>query len=70
MLILALTVCLIGGAPTDCKAVHLTFMAYNVTPMQCMRMGQPEVAKWMAEHPKWQVRKWRCVSADRLAKKA
>lgn len=69
MLVLALSVCL-ANSPVDCKDVHLTFMADNATPMQCMLNGQPEIAKWTAQHPKWQVRKWRCVPASRLSKTA
>ena len=69
MLVLALSVCL-ANSPVDCKDVHLTFMADNATPMQCIRMGQPEIAKWTVQHPKWQVKKWRCVPASRLSKAA
>lgn len=69
MLILALSVCLLSD-PTDCKDVHLTFMADNTTPMQCIRMGQPEIAKWTVEHPKWRVKKWRCVPRSILRRDA
>lgn len=69
MLVLALSVCL-SASPAECKDVHLTFLADNATPFQCMRMGQPEIAKWSLSHPKWTVKKWRCVPEDRLAKSA
>ncbi|AXS42526.1 hypothetical protein [Breoghania sp. L-A4] len=69
MLVLALSVCL-SAAPAACKDVNLTFMADNATPMQCIRMGQPEIAKWSVSHPKWTVKKWRCVPESRLSKSA
>ncbi len=67
MLVLALSVCL-AGTPATCKEVNLTYLAEYATPMQCMRFGQPEIAKWHLTHPGWQVKKWRCVPADRLEK--
>lgn len=69
MLVLALSVCL-TQSPLECKDVHLTYMADHATPIQCMMMGQPEIAKWTQQHPKWQVKKWRCVPAERLSKSA
>ncbi|WP_319775739.1 hypothetical protein [Breoghania sp.] len=67
MLVLALSVCL-ATTPATCKEVNLTYLAEYATPMQCMRFGQPEIAKWHITHPRWQVKKWRCVPADRLEK--
>lgn len=67
MLVLALSVCL-AQSPATCKEVNLTYLANNATPMQCMRYGQPEIAKWNMTHPGWRVKKWRCVPADRLEK--
>ncbi|MDJ0931418.1 hypothetical protein [Breoghania sp.] len=67
MLVLALSVCL-AQSPEICKQVNLTYLAQNATLMQCMRYGQPEIAKWHLSHPDWQVKKWRCVPADKLGK--
>lgn len=69
MLVLALSVCL-AQSPATCKDVHLTFVAENATPFQCMHYGQPEIAKWHDRHPEWTVRRWRCVAADRIGKQA
>ncbi|MEI2387113.1 hypothetical protein [Breoghania sp. JC706] len=67
MLVLALSVCL-AQSPATCKEVNLTYLANGATPMQCMRYGQPEIAKWNMTHPAWRVKKWRCVPAERLEK--
>ena len=47
-------VCLIDN-PTNCKDVSLIYSAEALTPMQCLMQAQPEVAKWIGEHPgsKW-----------------
>ncbi len=40
----------------------------SVTPQQCMMNGQMEMAKWIGEHPNWQIKKWRCGIAGQMAK--
>lgn len=62
MIILALVACL-NGAPDQCRDFQFTFVADAATPQQCMMFGQPEIAKWAALHPKWKVRRWKCVVA-------
>lgn len=41
---LIISACLISS-PKDCNEFHLTYLG-NITPMQCMIIGQPEMAKW------------------------
>lgn len=67
MIELVIAVCLID-APDRCKDVHLTFEGDHVTPQQCMMNGQIEIAKWVGEHPKWQVKRWGCSRAGIMAK--
>lgn len=64
---LIISVCMIAD-PKSCKDVHLTYLGDVPTPHSCMRVGQPEMAKWAGSHPKWSIRKWRCGRVD-LARK-
>ncbi len=60
-------VCLFTEANT-CKNVHLTYSAVSVTPMQWLIGGQAQIAQWTNGHPKWRVKRWKCVSAMQIAK--
>lgn len=60
---LIISVCMITE-PKSCKDVHLTYVGEMATPYQCMRYGQPEMAKWTLTHPGWSIRKWRCGRVD------
>jgi hypothetical protein len=59
MIELVLAVCMISE-PDQCKNVHLTFMAENMTPFHCMLYGQSEIAKWSEAHPDWKIQRWSC----------
>ncbi len=67
MIVLVMSVCLYAEAST-CKNVHLTYSAQSVSPMQCMMGGQAQIAQWSHGHPKWQVKRWKCVSAAQVTK--
>lgn len=54
MIVLAFTACLIG-TPHFCKPVSLFFDASEVTPYCCLIRGQVEMAKWIVEHPGWEI---------------
>ena len=45
-------------SPTDCREQSLLYS--EVTPMACMMGAQPELAKWVESHPKFQVKSWKC----------
>jgi len=67
MIEIVLSVCMVLE-PERCKDVQLTYMAENVTPFQCMRYGQPEIAKWLESNPKWAVTRWKCGQARTSSK--
>ncbi len=67
MIELVVSVCLIS-APEKCKDVSLVYIGESVTTLQCVMGAQPEIAKWMEGHPKWQLRGWRCHPAGQIAK--
>jgi hypothetical protein len=54
--------------PARCKDVHLTYVAENVTPFQCLYYGQPEIAKWVENNPNWVVTRWKCGQARAATK--
>lgn len=64
MIEILVSFCLIDN-PDKCQEVHLTFAAQNITPQQCMVLGQSEMAKWMEGHPSWRPRKWTCGATGR-----
>ena len=66
MISVVMSVCL-AAQPTVCKDVSLQFAAEieNVTPFMCNRYAQPEMAKWIAEHPKWKLTRWKCISSEK-----
>jgi hypothetical protein len=64
---LLLAVCLIDE-PAKCRNVNLTYASDSVTPMQCFMQAQPEIAKWIGEHPQWKVKRYTCRAAGAFAK--
>lgn len=67
MIEIVLSVCSIVQGAT-CKDVRLTYMAESVTPFECMRYGQTEIAKWAEGHPNWKVHRWSCGQPRQVAK--
>lgn len=59
MIEIVISVCLIQE-PSRCQDVRLNYMAQAATPQQCMMHGQHEIMKWLEDHPKWRIAKWRC----------
>ncbi len=55
--------------PSHCKDFQLTYMGNPPLPTQCMRFGQPELAKWNAGNPNWHIKKFKCgrVKRDKKA---
>jgi len=50
----------------SCEERSLIFT--DITPMSCMMGAQPELARWVAEHPNWTVSRWRCSYVDNARK--
>lgn len=55
-----LSICLLAQ-PDRCREerINLSFEAAN--PIVCLRNAQSRLATWQAEHPEWQVNRWRCA---------
>lgn len=67
MIELLLSVCFVDD-PARCRDVRLNFLEESITPQQCMKMGQIEIAKWSEGHPNWRVKRWSCGPAGRVAR--
>jgi hypothetical protein len=64
--VLVLSACLVDD-PNKCKDMELVY-ADDISPMQCVMGAQPEIAKWVEEHPKWTVKKWKCKTQQQQVK--
>lgn len=53
-----LFVACLASAPTDCRERSLVFA--DVTPNECLMGAQPELAKWINQHPGHMIKSWRC----------
>lgn len=67
MIELMFVACL-ATAPDDCFERSLVFT--DVSPMMCMMGAQPQLAKWVNEHPKYQVRSFKCRMVDHTKRDA
>ncbi|MDH6234412.1 hypothetical protein M2281_005030 [Mesorhizobium soli] len=56
---LILTVCLTAN-PTHCQDEHLYFESLG-SLNQCIVLAQPQIAKWVGEHPTFTVVRWTCA---------
>lgn len=50
--------CLIAE-PARCEEFPVPFQE-PMGIMACMRQGQLHLAEWVADHPRWAVRRWSC----------
>jgi len=55
---LILTVCLLAQ-PAVCKDQHIPFLR-EINVRSCMWQGQLQAVHWLADHPQWRIRRWRC----------
>lgn len=55
MIELIFVACL-SAIPTTCERRAMQFT--DVTVMTCTFGAQPELARWVNEHPGWQIRRW------------
>jgi hypothetical protein len=36
----------------------------NYNAARCYLYAQPHFAKWAADHPAWEIKKWKCVDGN------
>lgn len=49
-----------AAAPDDCQERRL--ILGDVSPTMCQHLAQPELARWMENHPELDIRRWECRS--------
>lgn len=57
MIELMFVACL-ATAPEECSERSLLFT--DVTPMMCLMGAQPELAKWVNQHPTYEIKSFKC----------
>lgn len=57
MVQIVLVVCLLGS-PTSCHEERPYTEELSLTG--CVMQGQQFAARWLNEHPKWMLSRWRC----------
>jgi hypothetical protein len=62
LIAIVISACLIGN-PNVCKDYRVP-LAVEVDPDRCMFQAQPHFARWAEQHPNWQIKRWRCTTAD------
>jgi hypothetical protein len=62
MIAIVISACLTGD-PNVCRDYRIP-LAVEVDSKRCMVDAQPHFAKWAAQHPGWEIRRWRCTAAD------
>lgn len=58
MITLVISACLIAD-PNVCRD-HMVPLLDNYSSRQCVESALPHFAKWAADHPGWEIRRWRC----------
>ncbi len=55
-----LSICLLAQ-PDRCREERISLSYEAANPIVCLRNAQSRLATWQAEHPEWQVNRWRCA---------
>ncbi|HEX8416235.1 MAG TPA: hypothetical protein VF641_01395 [Methylobacterium sp.] len=55
-----LSICLLAQ-PDRCREERISLSYEAANPVVCLRNAQSRLATWQAEHPEWQVNRWRCA---------
>jgi hypothetical protein len=58
LIAIVVTVCALAH-PDHCEEQRLEYM-WNGSLTQCVMTAQPYIAQWIAEHPKWSVKRYHC----------
>lgn len=63
MVSIIISACLLAD-PKVCKDYRVP-LTENYDAARCYLYAQPHFAKWAAEHPAWDIKKWKCVDGDK-----
>lgn len=62
MVSIIISACLLAD-PKVCRDYRVP-LNESYDPARCYLYAQPHFAKWAAEHPAWDIKKWKCVDND------
>jgi len=62
MISIVISACLVAD-PGVCRD-HRVPLAASVSAKGCLLNAQPHLPRWAEEHPRWQIKSWRCASSD------
>ncbi|WP_417211227.1 hypothetical protein [Antarctobacter sp.] len=64
MIELLFVTCIAAATPQSesCRERSLVFT--DVTPMMCLLGAQPQLAKWVQDHPGQRVKSWKCKAVS------
>jgi hypothetical protein len=62
MIAIVISACLIAN-PGVCRDYRVP-LAVEVDAKHCLFEAQPHFARWAAQHPNWEIKRWRCSPAD------
>jgi hypothetical protein len=58
MIEIVISTCLLAD-PGVCRDQTIPLLSV-VSPVHCVMMAPPQVARWSEEHPQWRVVRWQC----------
>ncbi|HRN89390.1 hypothetical protein [Hyphomicrobium sp.] len=61
MLTIILSACLVAN-PSECRNFELP-LAVEMDVRRCAMVAPPYFARWIDEHPQWQIKGWKCKPA-------
>jgi hypothetical protein len=62
MLSVILSACLLAN-PTYCRDFKIP-LDVEMDLRRCTMAAAPYYARWIAEHPQWEVKRWKCVPGN------
>ena len=70
MIELLFVTCLSATAPQGDSFRERSLVFTDLSPMTCMMGAQPQLAKWVEEHPGQQIKSWKCRFVNTGERKA
>jgi hypothetical protein len=58
LMVIVMTVCALSD-PNRCEEQRVEFSS-QASLNRCVMNAQPYLAQWIAEHPKWSIKRYRC----------
>ncbi|WP_425074673.1 hypothetical protein [Sagittula sp. S175] len=70
MIELIFMTCMFGSQSQAASCHERSLLFTDVTPMMCMMGAQPQLAKWVNEHPGERIQSWKCQMVNLAEREA